>query len=147
MRRKIFKTGVLALAVVAAGIQFAQPNRTNPPADPTAAFEAVANPPEAVAGVVRRACADCHSNQTVWPWYSRVAPVSWLVADDVSEGRSRLNLSEWNRLGAEASQLKMRQMCTEIRKGEMPMPLYTLMHPKAKVSPAEAAAFCKAATR
>ncbi len=147
MNRRTLKIGVLALAVVAVGIQFVQPNRTNPPADPAASFEAIAKPPQPVAHVVRRACMDCHSHETVWPWYSRVAPVSWVVANDVSEGRARLNFSEWSRFSEEASQLKIRQMCAEITKGEMPMAQYTLLHPVAKLSPDDISAFCKAATQ
>ncbi len=145
MKLKIIKIGALALAVVAIGIQFVRPDVTNPPADPGAAFEAVAKPPQPVADVVRRACVDCHSHQTVWPWYSRIAPVSWLVAGDVREGRAHLNLSEWNLLSAEASQLKMRQMCAEMRKGDMPLLQYRLLHREARLSPAEVSAFCEAA--
>lgn len=144
MKFKILKIGALALVAVAVGIQFVRPDRTNPPADPGAAFEAVAKPPHAVAEIVRRACSDCHSHQTVWPWYSRIAPVSWLVADDVREGRAHLNFSEWNRLSAEASQLKMRQMCAEIRKGDMPVLQYRLLHREARLSAADVSAFCEA---
>jgi len=145
MKRTILKIGALVLAAVAVGIQFVQPDRSNPPTDPNATFEAVAKPPQPVSGVVRRACMDCHSHQTVWPWYSRIAPVSWLIADDVREGRAHLNFSEWNRLSPEASQLKMRQMCTEIRKGDMPMPQYRLLHREARLSPTDVSAFCEVA--
>ncbi len=81
-----------------------------------------------------RACADCHSNQTKWPWYSRVAPVSWLVASDVEEGRSKLNVSEWNRPQKNAS-----KAAKEVRGGEMPLATYLLAHPEARLSPAEKA--------
>lgn len=82
--------------------------------------------------LVRRACFDCHSNETVWPWYSYIAPVSWIIQHDVDEGRRKLNFSEWNRPqeGAE-------DIIEVIQKGEMPPPLYTLMQPKARLSPAE----------
>jgi len=81
-----------------------------------------------------RACADCHSNQTKWPWYSRVAPVSWLVYNDVQEGRSKLNVSEWNRPQKDAH-----EAAKEVREGEMPLSAYLLAHPTAQLSPSEKA--------
>ena len=79
---------VLILAVI--GIQFVPVNRMNPPV--TGEIGA----PEKVMAILHRSCYDCHSNKTVWPWYSYVAPISWLVADDVHEGRRHMNFSEWN---------------------------------------------------
>lgn len=81
-----------------------------------------------------RSCADCHSNQTRWPWYSRVAPVSWLVASDVKGGRGHLNVSEWDRPQKDAH-----EAAEELRDGEMPLPLYLLAHPGARLSAAERA--------
>jgi hypothetical protein len=75
------------------------------------------------------ACFDCHSNETIWPWYSNVAPVSWLVQRDVDEGRSKLNFSEWNVRGRGVDEL------TEvIREGEMPPSQYKLMHSSSRLS-------------
>ena len=79
-----------------------------------------------------RVCRDCHSNETVWPWYSHVAPVSWLVAADVEEGREHLNVSEWARPeqhGDEAAEM--------VREGEMPLWFYLPLHPDARLSSAE----------
>ena len=81
-----------------------------------------------------RACSDCHGNQTRWPWYSRLAPVSWLVIKDVEEGRSHLNASEWNRPQKDAH-----EAAGELRKGAMPLPLYLAAHPEARLSAAEKA--------
>lgn len=81
-----------------------------------------------------RACADCHSNETRWPLYSRVAPVSWLVANDVQEGRGKLNVSEWNRPQKDAH-----EAAEELQKGEMPLPIYLPLHPRARLSAAEKA--------
>ena len=82
----------LGLCVPFIAIQFVSMNRTNPPVQ--ADFR---GSPEVIS-VLRRACYDCYSNETVWPWYSRVAPVSWVIARDVHEGRAALNFSTWNRL-------------------------------------------------
>jgi hypothetical protein len=81
-----------------------------------------------------RTCADCHSNQTRWPWYASVAPVSWLVAHDVQGGRSHLNVSEWDRPQKDAD-----EAAEELRDGEMPLRTYLLAHPEARLSPAERA--------
>ena len=81
-----------------------------------------------------RSCKDCHSNQTEWPWYSVVAPVSWLVQRDVNEGRSHFNISEWGRdenHGDDAAKL--------VRDGEMPPWFYLPAHPDARLSEAELA--------
>jgi len=79
-----------------------------------------------------RACADCHSNETRWPWYSHVAPVSWLVAHDVAEGREHFNTSEWNRPQRHAG-----KAARELREGDMPLPIYLPMHREARLSPGE----------
>ncbi len=81
-----------------------------------------------------RACADCHSNETKWPLYSRIAPVSWLVYNDVQEGRETLNASEWNRPQKEAH-----EAAKELQKGEMPLALYLPLHPEARLSAGEKA--------
>lgn len=82
--------------------------------------------------MARHACMDCHSNQTVWPWYSSIAPVSWLVQRDVDEGRRELNFSEWDRPQREA-----KESAKVIRSGEMPPRSYLLVHPEARLLPAE----------
>ncbi len=81
-----------------------------------------------------RACADCHSNGTKWPWYARVAPVSWLVIRDVEVGRSHLNVSEWNRPQKDAH-----EAAEELREGNMPLPIYLPAHPEARLSAGEKA--------
>ena len=81
-----------------------------------------------------RACADCHSNESKWPWYSRVAPVSWLVYNDVQEGRGHLNISEWNRPQKDADEAS-----GKLQEGEMPLPIYLPLHPEARLTPAEKA--------
>jgi hypothetical protein len=79
-----------------------------------------------------RACFDCHSNQTEWPWYSNVAPLSWLIQRDVEEGRRELNFSEWNRPQREA-----KESGKEVQKGSMPQWYYVLLHPSAGLSAQE----------
>jgi hypothetical protein len=78
-----------------------------------------------------RACGDCHSNETTWPWYSNVAPVSWLVQRDVDEGRDKLNFSEWVR------RQKVDEVAEAVQEGEMPPWYYGVIHPGARLSDAE----------
>ncbi len=86
--------------------------------------------------LAKRACFDCHSNETVYPWYSNVAPVSWLVMRDIEEGRGRLNFSEWE-AGSKRAQRANSEVGEVISNGEMPLPIYLLQHPEAKLSEAE----------
>lgn len=81
-----------------------------------------------------RTCADCHSNETKWPWYSKVAPVSLLIVKDVEQGRRHLNVSEWQR-----EQRHAHEAAEELREGSMPLPLYLPAHPEARLAPEEKA--------
>jgi hypothetical protein len=85
--------------------------------------------------LAKRACFDCHSNETEWPWYSNVAPVSWLTQDDVNGGRQHLNFSEFNK-----PQKHARHAGEEIQNGDMPIWFYVTMHAQAKLTPEEKAA-------
>jgi hypothetical protein len=116
---------VFALALV---IQLVPVSRDNPPV--TAPIDA----PAAVTATLHRACFDCHSNETVWPWYSRVAPASWLVAHDVHEGREHLNFSTWQALSPADRQKKLMDIAEEVDKGAMPPGIYTPLHPQARLS-------------
>ena len=89
-----------------------------------------------------RACYDCHSNTTVWPWYSNIAPVSWLVQRDVDEGREHLNFSDWNQSHAEHGheEGEVEELGEVVLEGEMPPPNYLLTHPEARLTQAELAA-------
>ncbi len=112
-----------------AAIQFVPYGRghTNPPVTQAAAFGQGAG-----VEIVRGACFDCHSNQTAWPWYTSVAPFSWLIQHDVEEGRSVVNFSEWDRPQDGASDL-----VEVVQDGGMPPWSYTLAHPAARLSERE----------
>lgn len=133
------------LGLVVIGMQFFQPERSNPPFDPQSGFEAIAKPDPELTAVLRRACYDCHSNETRWPWYSRMAPVSWFIANDVKEGRAHLNFSEWSRYGQQAARRRMEEACEEVRTGKMPLRSYLLMHAEARLGPKDIELICQAA--
>jgi len=124
--------GLFALPIILVGIQFVPYGR--PEGNPPIIREPAWNSPESRA-LAKRACFDCHSNETVWPWYSRIAPVSWLVRWDVDNGRKELNFSEWQnglRKGERPEKIK-----EELVEGEMPPIQYRLIHAEARLTPAE----------
>jgi hypothetical protein len=132
MKRTIFKIlgalvilGLIGFVV----IQFIPVDRRNPPVVSEPNWDS----PQTQA-LAERACFDCHSNETEWPAYAYVAPISWLVANDVQEGREKYNLSDWANNPIEAE-----EMIEEIEEGHMPLPNYVMLHPEARLSPAEKA--------
>ncbi|MCB0473322.1 MAG: heme-binding domain-containing protein [Flavobacteriaceae bacterium] len=94
----------------------------------------VVSVPDTVADILKNSCYDCHSNQTIYPWYSHVAPVSWLVAKDVREGREHVNFSNWQVLELTKKAERLENMIDEIKDGEMPMSIYTAIHQDARLS-------------
>jgi len=128
MRRLIVSLAVVVVAVVGA-IQVIPYGRdhTNPPVTQEPAWDR----PETRL-LAARACFDCHSNETVWPWYSNAAPVSWLIQRDVDEGRRALNFSEWNR-----GQREARESAKSVTKGEMPPWFYAIPGTSARLTPSE----------
>src|SRR5688500_16350534 len=120
MRRAIKLTLVVGVLVFA-GIQAVRPARTNPSFDPANALTSRMTLPSDVATILERACRDCHSNETRWPWYSHVAPASWLVVDHVNHGRSHFNLSEWGTYDRARQAELLKNSCELAREGSMPM--------------------------
>ena len=142
MVKRIAKWLVIILLVVFLGIQFARPARTNPAVDESQTIFARTQMTPQVAALFNRSCADCHSNKTVWPWYTNVAPVSWFIVDHVNEARPRLNLSEWGKLDRDRQSKKLQQICDEVSDGGMPLSTYTPLHPGSKPTAADVKALC-----
>lgn len=140
--KKLIRIGLPAVIIALVVVQFFGPDTVNPPEDPAATFEAVAHPPKEVAAIIDRSCRDCHTNRTAWPWYSRVAPASFLVARDVNNGRAHLNFSAWRGLPPEITALKMSEVCIEATRGEMPLWYYLPAHPGAKLSAGDLKTLC-----
>jgi Haem-binding domain len=131
--------GILAFLVVA---QLIRPATVNPPIDPAREIAANFAVKPAVQSIFDRSCNDCHSNRTVWPWYSHVAPMSWLVASDVNDGRRHLNFSEWGSYPAEKRAKLLDEICKEVREGDMPPFQYTPMHTGSKLTKADQEQVC-----
>ena len=132
-RRRILKTAPIVLAAALVAIQLVPVDRTNPPVG-----VAVTVPPD-VGALLGRACFDCHSHRTEWPWYGYVAPLSWVMAHHVEEGRGDLNFDAWPVFDLELRELHLRDIEQQLLKGEMPPGYYKLTHAGARLSEDEVA--------
>lgn len=140
--RKILKWAVTVLTIIFAGMQFIRPARTNPPVDESCTISARTHVTPEVAAILHRSCNDCHSNQTRWPWYSNVAPVSWFVINHVNVGRREMNFSDWAQYSPAEQQGLLKKICREAKEGAMPLPSYLRMHGDAKLSSEDIKALC-----
>ncbi|MEY4374321.1 MAG: putative signal peptide protein [Candidatus Eisenbacteria bacterium] len=121
----------VAVIAVAVAAQLVPVERTNPP------VRMEVDAPADVKRILERSCYDCHSNRTRWPWYSRVAPMSWLVARDVHEGREEINFSEWPMFDFDEQDHLLEQVEKQVTRGKMPLPVYLIMHGDAALSRAD----------
>ena len=142
MLKKIVKVIVIVLAVGFVIIQFIRPDRNNPPIVQAETLEASTVVPPDVAMVLSRSCADCHTNKTTFPWYSNIAPFSWVLMDHVNEGREHLNLSVWNTYDTRRKLKRLEEICEQVESGEMPLPSYLWIHYDAAMKPGEAEMIC-----
>ena len=111
MFSKIIKIIVLVIFLAFAGIQFWRPDFNNPPVTPCERIEDVYDVPDDVTEILKRSCADCHSHETVYPWYSRIAPLSWGMHDHIRVGRVELNFSKWATYSEKRRGRKLEEMC------------------------------------
>jgi hypothetical protein len=132
----------LALVVIAVVIQFIRPNMAPVPVDPKHTIEAVVPVPANIDAMIHNSCYDCHSNETRWPWYSQISPVSWWLKSHVNDARRALNFSEFASLTKKKQLKKLDDACDEVKKGDMPLKTYVPMHPAAKLSDADRGALC-----
>ncbi len=134
--------GFAAVCLLAA-IQLIRPSTTNPPFQEKHEIAAVLRVDPSIQSILQRSCDDCHSNRTVWPWYSHVAPVSWLVASDVYDGRRRMNFSEWSTYPPTKSSDLLGKICKKVQDGDMPPLQYLPMHPISKMAQGEEQQICQ----
>jgi hypothetical protein len=139
---KWVKTGLLAFLVLLVLAQFIRPSMANPPVDERVTLYASEPVPADIRAILDRSCTDCHSNRTAWPWYSSVAPASWLLADHVKDGRKELNFDEWGGYTPRRQARKLQETCEQVKEGEMPIEYYVPLHPSAKLSDADRQALC-----
>jgi hypothetical protein len=140
-----WKQAAVVLAVLLAAAQLIRPDRTNPPIDESRTLQAHLGTAGELIPVLDRACADCHSNDTVWPWYTEFAPLSWLMAYGVSEGRKAVNFSEWGSYPPAQQRILLAQSCRDASSGKMPGGIYTALRPEARLSARDVELICTAA--
>lgn len=138
----ILRRLVIGFILLAVAIQLIRLSKTNPPEHPAQTIEAKLKVDPPVAAILQRGCQDCHSNRTVWPWYSNVAPVSWMVIHHVDEGRSRMNFSEWGQYDADKVHSLLTRMCREVSQDHMPMFSYEIIHRNAVLNYADKQTIC-----
>jgi hypothetical protein len=128
MKMKTLTYSFVSFIVAVAIIQFFPVKKTNPP------VETEGPAPTQVKTILHRACYDCHSNETVWPWYSKIAPVSWLVTNDVHEGRGEINFSTWNSYSQKKRYEVLGKVWKEVKEDNMPPLQYRIMHQEARLT-------------
>jgi hypothetical protein len=140
--RKLLRWIVLVLAGLFVVMQLIRPARTNPPVDESRTISAHTQLTPEAAAILNRSCNDCHSNQTRWPWYTNVAPVSWFVINHVNDGRRDLNFSDWAQYSRREQEGLLRQICREVKSSMMPLNSYLRVHGDAKLSSDDVKALC-----
>jgi hypothetical protein len=140
---KSLKTIFAILAILLIAAQLIRPNRTNPPVDPALEVHATAQVSPEVSAILRRSCFDCHSNETVWPWYTNITPVNWwIVRSHVEHGRGHFNFSEWGRKEIKDRDHILDEICEEVEKAAMPLPSYLILHGDARLTDQQKQALC-----
>jgi hypothetical protein len=139
---QIFGRSILCVFVLLIVIQLIPIKRDNPPAPSSSSIYTTGNVPPDVHSVLDRSCNNCHSNQTVWPWYSYVAPFSWILAHDVHQARTHMNFSEWSTYSPKKREEKLEEICEQVMNGVMPDGKYLLIHRKAKLTQEQRESIC-----
>jgi hypothetical protein len=141
--KRRFKAIAAAVILLLAAIQFIPAGDRNPVVDPSRTIYATEPVPTGVRTILESSCKNCHSNETNWPWYSYIAPISWVVGRDVRQGRSHMNFSEWAGYSPQKREEKLEEICEQIMNGDMPDGKYTLVHRNARLTEPQRAAVCE----
>jgi heme-binding protein len=143
MTKRLMQAAIV-IAVIFVAAQFFRPDRTNPPTDPSHTIAAHEGARSQLVAVLDRACGDCHSNATVWPWYTQVAPLSWLMSYGVRQGRMAVNFSEWETYSPARQRLMLAEACQDASSGKMPG-VYAALHREMQLSSRDIETICAAA--
>jgi hypothetical protein len=142
--RRLLTRAAVAFVIVFAAAQLVRSEHTNPATDPSHTLRAHLGSTSGVVRVVDRACRDCHSNETVWPtsWYTQIAPLSWVIANGVAEGRRVLNFSEWATYSPAQQRTLLAASCQAAMDGTMPGSAWTRLRPEARLSAQDIQTLC-----
>ena len=147
MSRRLKQLGVVFIVVLAAA-QLIRPERTNPATDLGRSIQAFvgteSGTTSGLVAILDRSCRDCHSNRTVWPGNTQIAPLSWLMVYAVREGRRAVNFSDWSAYSTEQRRMLLAQSCADVTAGKMPDG-YTRLHPETRLSSQDIDTICAAA--
>ena len=135
--KKLIRYTLIILLLALVVIQFIRPDRMVPDYDESQDFIASVNPPAEVAQLLKSACYDCHSWKTKYPWYDRIAPVSYWLSSHVNEGREELNFSLWGSYSPKRADHKLEESMELVEEGEMPLKSYTWTHAEARLNDAQ----------
>lgn len=141
MKKAIMIVFVLLTAAFVA-IQFVRPDFSNPPVNAAETIGASSQVPDEVAAILKTSCGDCHSHETAYPWYSKIQPSAWFLADHITKGRRELNFSVWATYENRRKRRKLKQMCEQVRAREMPLGSYLWIHRDASLSDAQIKTLC-----
>jgi heme-binding protein len=144
-RPKLAVILLVVLFTALAAAQLIRPEFANPATDPGRTIEAQMGKTNPLVAIVDRACRDCHSNETRWPSYAKIAPLSWLMAYGVTKGRSVINFSEWAGYQPEVQESLLLASCEDVTKGKMPGGAWIYLHPEARLTPQDIETVCTAA--
>ncbi|HEU0109309.1 MAG TPA: heme-binding domain-containing protein [Flavisolibacter sp.] len=133
MKKKIL-IGILVLLIV---VQFIQPDLNKGSASSAQDVTHVVNVPDSVMSLLKTACYDCHSDNTRYPWYSKITPLNWWLKDHVDDGKKELNFSQFNKGTFKRKEHKMEEVAETVEKFEMPLKSYLWIHSEAKLNDAE----------
>ena len=141
--RKIVKIAFILLVLAFIVGQFIRPDFSNPPVIPSETLTASTQVPADVQQILTRSCYDCHSNQTQYPWYSKVTPFNWFLADHINDGRREMNFSVWNTYTTKKKLRKLEELCEQVEQAEMPLPSYLWIHREAVLADGDARLLCE----
>jgi hypothetical protein len=131
---KIFKMSLLGLALILVVIQFVPAKLPSGEGNKDGDLFLSGFASGSTASILKTSCYDCHSLETTYPWYTHVAPASWLVIHDINKGREELNFSQWSSLSKREMIRQLENIKEQVKENEMPLPIYTVIHTKAKLS-------------
>jgi len=134
---RIVKIIALVLLVVFVGIQFVPTKRNQSSVVPKTDFLLVNNPPKNISTLLQGSCYDCHSNNTNYPWYNKIQPVTWFLENHITDGKDELNFNEWDEYSNRRKNSKLKSIINQIKDDEMPLYSYTLIHRDASLSQSE----------
>ena len=135
---KLGKKIAWALLIIFLAMQLYRPDKnTSPDTDHLTLFLTETNPPEEVKAILKTSCFDCHSNQTRYPWYNNIAPVSWWLDGHIEEGKEHFNVSDWANYSGKKKDHKLEEVIETVEEGEMPLDSYTWTHEEARLTDAQ----------